>query len=429
MVRIILVCGALLTAQAAEPPGPEETGKTAPKDVDGDKSARALATYNRMREKTPETAAAQWKLALWCEQNGLPAEAFAHLASVVKLDPKREAAWRKLGFKKVDGRWMTDEQIAEDRQLKKDEAVWLPRLKKLHKDIHGANGAKKQEEAQAALDAIADPAAISAVYREFAAGGELDQTIAVQIFGQIDKPVSSKVLALMAVYGKTPEVRRQANETLRRRNDEDYLGLLVDLLSDPLKYEVKAVGGPGSPGVLFVEGEKFNVRRFYAAPPPPDITPQPGDIVSYDRFGMPVVTRPLFPTGEKTGVPGSKTLAYERVFAAQFSATQNMLEARQAAATSQAQLEVDVAQVDAINVDRKKFNELVMAVMKAATGKDRGRTPKEWRDSLALENKYGRQPSRTPDKPTFDQLAPLGYNPTFAQLGFTTNVVNLIEDS
>ena len=56
---------------------------------------------------------------------------------------------------------------------------------------------------------------------------------------------------------------------------------------DPFKYEVKRVGGPGSPGILFVEGEKFNVSRFYAPPAAPNITPQPGDIVSYDASGMP----------------------------------------------------------------------------------------------------------------------------------------------
>ena len=90
----------------------------------------------------------------------------------------------------------------------------------------------------------------------------------MQVLGQIDAPLSSKVLALMAVYGKSPEVRGRATEMIRRRPDEDYLELLVDLMVDPLKYEVKPVGGPGSPGVLFVEGERFNTKRFYAAPPP-----------------------------------------------------------------------------------------------------------------------------------------------------------------
>lgn len=92
----------------------------------------------------------------------------------------------------------------------------------------------------------------------------MDQLILVQVLGQIDKAPSSRVLAMLAVYGKTPDLRRRAIETLRGRPAEDFLDLLVGLMIDPYKYEVKPVAGPGSPGVLFVEGEKFNVSRFYA---------------------------------------------------------------------------------------------------------------------------------------------------------------------
>jgi hypothetical protein len=48
-------------------------------------SAR-LAEYNRRRARTPETADAQWELGLWCEQNGLDAEALAHFTAVTRLD-------------------------------------------------------------------------------------------------------------------------------------------------------------------------------------------------------------------------------------------------------------------------------------------------------------------------------------------------------
>ncbi len=38
---------------------------------------------------------------------------------------------------------------------------------------------------------------------------------------------------------------------------------MIGLLRKRVKYEVRPVGGPGSPGVLFVEGERFNVQRLY----------------------------------------------------------------------------------------------------------------------------------------------------------------------
>jgi hypothetical protein len=422
MVPTLIVYATLLTLQAPEAPGPQEAGNVA-KAPDGGPPAEKLSRYNQLRAKTPVTAAAQWKLGLWCEQNGLPAEAQAHFSAVVQLDPGREAAWRKLGLKKFDGRWLTDAQIAEEKKLKKEEAEWLPQIKKIHRDVHGSNGAKKQQVAQTAFDAIADPAAIPSVYREFAGGGETDQILVVQVLGHIDQPVSSKVLALMAVYGKTAEVRRRATETIRGRNAEEFLDVLVALLADLLKYEVKAVGGPGSPGVLFVEGERFNIRRFYAAPATPNVTPRPGDTISYDRFGMPVLARMFAPIGPPRGMEGFKSLSFQDGVGVYVSATQNILEAQRAAATSQQQLESDVDQIKSLNDDRQKFNELVIAVMKNVTGKDHGRTPKEWRDGLATSRPYHRQLSQTPRKPTRDEVAPAGYNPTFGQIGFMTKIV------
>ena len=35
------------------------------------------------------------------------------------------------------------------------------------------------------------------------------------------------------------------------------------MLRKPFKYQVRPVGGPGSPGELFVEGERFNIQRLY----------------------------------------------------------------------------------------------------------------------------------------------------------------------
>src|SRR5262249_32436135 len=55
-----------------------------------------LAEYEAKRQATPDTAGAQWQLALWCEQNGLQPEATAHFTVVTQLDPKRADAWHKL---------------------------------------------------------------------------------------------------------------------------------------------------------------------------------------------------------------------------------------------------------------------------------------------------------------------------------------------
>ena len=411
-----LVLSSILLALPAQAGGRAPSalgGKTAAKVEAAEGSAEALAKYNELKAKTPRTVAAQSKLAAWCEAHGLKAESYVHYAEVVRLDPRREAAWRKLGYKKHGNRWMTDAQIAELEEQKKAERTWLPQLKKIHKDIHGANGARKRDQAQAALDAITDPKAIPVLYHEFAGSGQTDQLILIQVLGQIDKPLATEVLAMLSVYGQTPEVRRRAAENLRGRPADDYLELLVGLMVDPLKYEVKPVGGPGSPGVLFVEGQRFNVARFYA-PPAPNIIWRPGDVITFDASGMPMITENVGTISSVTqGVPGSKTLVTrtDRTSPPQYSVAQMMAEAQKAAVSAEAQLEGDVAQIKAINANRRRFNDIVVTVAAYATGKDRGQTAKDWRDALAAEKNYRKEPARPQEKPTVTEMVPLVYQP------------------
>ena len=50
---------------------------------------------------------------------------------------------------------------------------------------------------------------------------------------------------------------------------------LIGMIRKPFKYQVRPVDGPGSTGVLFVEGEKFNVERVYRSMPvDPSLLPQ-----------------------------------------------------------------------------------------------------------------------------------------------------------
>jgi hypothetical protein len=173
-------------------------------------------------------------------------------------------------------------------------------------------------------------------------GGERDQLITVQLLGQIDAPLSSKTLAALAIYGKTPQVRRGALETLRRRPAEDFLAMFVALMRDPLKYEVRPVGGPGSPGVLYVEGEQFNVQRFYV-PPMPSLGPRFGQTIGYGPDGAPTVSQ-IISRGKVQGVPGSKSLVTEKDQIIHYSIPEAMLQAQQAAMVAQGQLANDVAQ-------------------------------------------------------------------------------------
>ena len=234
----------------------------------------ALAEYNVRRRKAARTADAQWKLAVWCEQRGLKAEATAHLVATTRLDPEHEGAWKRLGCKRHNGRWLTEEQVAADRaeaEAQKDaNRRWKPLLTKWRAWLADRD---RRHEAERMLAGVSDPYAAPAAWAVFAGGGAVDQARAVQLFGQIDAPAATKMLALLAVFSPSSDVRRKATETLSRRDPRDALALLVGLLRDPdlnpktVLYRVQLVPtgamGVGSPGITFVEGRYANLLRFY----------------------------------------------------------------------------------------------------------------------------------------------------------------------
>jgi hypothetical protein len=373
-------------------------------------SAAALAEYNAKKRKTARSADAQWGLALWCEQKGLKAEATAHLAEVVRLDPKRGAAWKRLGFKNVNGRWMSQEQLDADNQRKQDESLWSDTLTNLHRWIH--KGARHAE-AEKALAQIEDPRAVLPIYREFGRRGPADQLIAVQLLGQIKSPESSKTLAVLTVYGATPDVRRRATESLRTREPGDFAEIWVSLLSAPMRYEVRPVGGPGSPGALFVEGEQINLRRLYAAPGPTIPYPRPGDLISFDAYGLPVIMRVLADVSGISSLPESRNPFVTKKLSAgvQYSVRENILQAQRAAFSSQAQLESDVREIEGLNEAKRSFNAILSAALQEVTGKNLGTEPAAWKEWLD-ELRGSRRPE-TKHKQTLTQLVPPSYSPTF----------------
>ena len=199
--------------------------------------SKALAAYNARRDKTPNTADAQWKLALWCEENGLKDEAAAHLTTVVRLDPSREAAWKRLGYaRQRNGRWMTPEQVMREKAdrdaFQKADILWKTRIEQWRAAL--AHPAERDAAARA-LEGIADPLAVPAIWRVFVTGKKPDQARAVAMLGRIDGPMASQALAVLAVRGNSPEVRRAAKETLVRRDPREFLDGLIALFRDPLK--------------------------------------------------------------------------------------------------------------------------------------------------------------------------------------------------
>src|SRR5208282_3354820 len=77
----------------------------------------ALVEYRKTREKRPETVDGQLALAGWCSKHKLEEQARAHWTRVLEFDPDHAEARQRLGYRKLDGRWVDDRDIAQTRAL------------------------------------------------------------------------------------------------------------------------------------------------------------------------------------------------------------------------------------------------------------------------------------------------------------------------
>jgi len=287
------------------------------------KTVALLAEYDLKRSATPYKADAQFALGAWAEERGLKDQAKAHFTASARLDPTHDATWKRLGYTKHDGRWTTAAQLAAERAdvdaQKAAERKWKPLFEKWKAQLARPS---QRAEAEANLLTVTDPRAVPSVLKGFG-GSEADQPRAVQLLGQIDSPPASRALASLAVFAKSAEARRVATETLRGRDTREYADLLISLIRDRIKYEVTPVGGPGSPGVLRVEGKKANINRVYA-PPAPSL--QPGDQIGYDPQYGPVVRRGVGGIYQAPWVSAFSQLSPTITFANGTPAVQNRLE-------------------------------------------------------------------------------------------------------
>jgi hypothetical protein len=362
--------------------------------------AATLAEYNELRARTSKTADGQWDLALWCERHGLKAEETAHLAAVVRLDPGRDGAWKRLGYKKHHGRWMTDAQIAEaaaeNSAQKQADRRWRNVLEDCRKGLASKG---RRAAAEKTLTEIHDPRAVPMVWQLFAARGKAaDQLIAAQVLGQIDALAASQALAMLAVRSDSPDVRRRAIETLDDRDPRESVSLLIGQVYTPIKYKIQPIGGPGSQGKLFIEGPRFNVDRTYDVP-----TIMRSSMHLFDMDNDPAAQRALIRHAQGLGgidLQGEPALQRELA-----RIQRNIIAMRNAVLMEQALQASDVAMLDRMNtLGHRSNDERVLPALRAITGQNLGEDQNAWMKWWTEQQGYAFSP---PPKKTYHQLAPV----------------------
>ncbi len=324
------------------------------------------------------------ELALWCEKNGLKAEALAHFTTAVRLDPHRDVAWKHLGYVKHEGRWMTPAQVRDAQQetalQKKADATWEPTLRRLKASLSVKN---RQATAEAELARVDDVRAVPMIAKVFFTDNLSDQKWAVRLLDKLPSPASTRDLAVLAVRSIHKQVRIDAIEALKTRQPVDYAEMLVDLVRKPWVFRFEPVGGPGSTGRLVVDSPRFQLTRTYDAPAAFTLNISFYGYVGLDPNGLPVVIR-----GRDLMQMTPKNYQMKLADAEEKTA-QMLMDAQVKAQAAQGRMIADVQYVESMNAQADDDNRAVREVLQQVlAAPDLGDDEDAWHSWLSEKNGY-----------------------------------------
>ena len=217
------------------------------------------------------------------------------------------------------------------------------------------------------------------------------------MLGQIDGPAAANLLAAMAVFSPRLEVRRQATAALTRIDPRDVVESLIDLIHEPLRYEVRPSVGPGTPGELFVEGEQFNVQRFYK-----NQTVVPA-LWGGRLFRAPSSFDPYGAAGGRHPDP-FMLMMHDPGAQNDLGMSYQLLKMRETEQGLQQRLATDIQVVEATNAGINGLNARALDVLSAITGQDLGADQDTWKRWWTDQLGYAYQPSQPQIKPTYTSL-------------------------
>ena len=365
------------------------------KEIHEDPKLQAVfREYLDRRVRTPpKNVDAQLRIAAWCLDNGLKDEAMAHYHVVTRLDPSRDIAWLRLGYKKHHDRWSMPEVLAaqklEGDHQKHADKEWKTRLEKLHEAMESSVETRRLK-AERELYQVTDPRALPMIWKTFGNGSEKMQVVAVELLSQIEGPAASFGLAVLAVERPSADVRERAAKALASRDPRDVIGWLVAAIHRPFKYEITPGAGAASIGELFVDGERFNIRRFYVFPDfPPTFVP-PAAIVWNAMLLAPA------PSGTSPSRAATMMTISGRAFALaqQQAATAVFQERVRLDQIVQQKFESDVETIEQVNAQIKQTDDRVLPLLQSLTGQSFGADPQAWQTwwadqlGVVLDDRY-----------------------------------------
>ncbi|WP_146118839.1 HEAT repeat domain-containing protein [Blastopirellula marina] len=196
-----------------------------------------------------DTVEDQWKLAQWCNQNGLARCFQRHAHRVLQLDPNFAPARFALGYQQRSGQWVSQEEIQRERGYIRHDGKWMTvqeaalatarekheqdlidwaiRLRRWRQQLGKSNAPEVQIDFENETNPDMVPGLISLL------GDESNSSLIelyIRVLGRLDSPRARTFLMENAVFQNNPNHRLLCQKEVLRFKDprmvEFYTGLL-----------------------------------------------------------------------------------------------------------------------------------------------------------------------------------------------------------
>lgn len=222
-----------------------------------EKADEVLAEYYRRKLAAADTVDDHWELAEYCVENRLREEREFHLWQIVRLDPEHGAARRGLRQSKIDGRWVTTEQVRREQGYVRFEGKWmLPAEVELEKARAAAEqeiivwrkkienwsdslGKRRHAEAIAGISGIQDPAAIPAIIERLTeAQTSAEKRLWIEALEQINHPAIAGPLSTFLLQENDDDLRELSLQIVEKHKSlaslRFFMGNLNPATSSPV---------------------------------------------------------------------------------------------------------------------------------------------------------------------------------------------------
>jgi len=170
--------------------------------------------YLDIRQEYPDTVAGQLELGIWCRKKRLDDQARAHLSRVLQMAPDHKQARGLLGYKLVQGVWITGDELQQlrdrARKARKNLLAWKSKVEQIRRGLAHAND-ERRSRALADARAVTEAEAIPALEAFLADSGEQAGLVAVETLANITDHQAAVALARQAVFSPWDSVTSRLN--------------------------------------------------------------------------------------------------------------------------------------------------------------------------------------------------------------------------